>query len=578
MNSIMKIQYIIGTLAAAFLLASCSNPKEEENDGYRLSYGKVDVTVSVSLADPVPVKVSTRALTESDIKNMDLLIFDENAQFMERVKLEGKQLDPTESGVAFTVQLDATQQKRIIHLVANGRSDLDEDRLNFNDLVPGTSEVPAISSLETVEMTSIQGMTAAGNTAYLHDVMPLVMWGRLVLEDGTNSGKAVQVKLLRATARIQVQKGVATAANGLDQFRLYDISVPGAASRGFLAPADCTGALPMHPTTGHPVTNSGYLDPNPTNGASLNGNYKGAATELNYYIYERDNTPKDYMSVIITGLYINEVGYYKIVLVDDNGTPLNIIRNHRYILTIVGVSGYGHTSYAAALNSAPSNALKVQVTDDDPNLPFIAVDGQYRLAMSNNAFTLYGSVTNTKGIKGADTIEIGRFYCNSPRADLTTVFQFPEGDWPEWFRVVTMPKDGIDSYRIIATFTTPTNPISTPYTTIMQVYSGTLSLPFRVSFVPSIVPTFMEETDFYRYDLVDSANKNWNMRIVNSPSEGWLGLRPSTNGNPMVSELSSKYNSHAYLYVRKGVPGLGTLWKTSASGGEPAVTKISIIQ
>lgn len=576
MNSIMKIQYVIGTLAAAFLLASCSNPKEEENDGYRLSYGKVDVTVSVSLADPVPVKVSTRALTESDIKNMDLLIFDENAQFMERVKLEGKQLDATESGVAFTVQLDATQQKRIIHLVANGRSDLDEDRLNFKDLVTGTLESPAISSLMTVEMTSIQGMTAAGTTAYLHDVMPLVMWGRLVLEDGTNSGKAVQVQLLRATARIQVQKGLPTAANGLDQFSLYDISIPGAASRGFLAPADCTGASAMHPTTGHPVTNSGYLDPNPATGESLNGNYKGAATELNYYIYERDNTPRDYMSVIITGLYKNEVGYYKIVLVDANGTLLNIIRNHRYILTIVGVSGYGHTSYTDALNSAPSNALKVQVTDNDPNLPFIAVDGQYRLAMSNNAFTLYGSVPITNG-KGADEIEIGHFYCNSPGA-ANPVFLFPEGGWPEWFKARAVVDQVGDFYRIIATFKIPTNTILTSYTASMQFFSGTLSLPFRVSFVPSITPTFMDEPSSYRYDLVDSADKNWNIRIVNSPSEGWLGLRPSTTVNPMVSELSSKYNSHAYLYVKKGASGLGTVWKTSVSGGEPAVTKISIIQ
>ena len=53
---------------------------------------------------------------DTDIKNADLLIFDKDAKFMERVKVENDRLVITGTGINFTVRLDATSERRIIHL------------------------------------------------------------------------------------------------------------------------------------------------------------------------------------------------------------------------------------------------------------------------------------------------------------------------------------------------------------------------------------------------------------------------------------------------------------------------------
>ena len=140
----MKIQYIIGILIA-FLFASCSHEEEEQKP----AYGKIDVAVSVTLPQPESVNTLTRAggpYMDTDIKNADLLIFDKDAKFMERVKVENDRLVITGTGINFTVRLDATSERRIIHLVANGRSaDGTSDRLNFGDITPGMTENAAIS-------------------------------------------------------------------------------------------------------------------------------------------------------------------------------------------------------------------------------------------------------------------------------------------------------------------------------------------------------------------------------------------------------------------------------------------------
>lgn len=150
----MKIQYIIGILIA-FLFASCSHEEEEQKP----AYGKIDVAVSVTLPQPESVNTLTRAggpYTDTDIKNADLLIFDKDAKFMERVKVDNDRLVVTGTGINFTVRLDATSERRIIHLVANGRSaDGTSDRLNFGGITPGMAENAAISSLQTASLEHV---------------------------------------------------------------------------------------------------------------------------------------------------------------------------------------------------------------------------------------------------------------------------------------------------------------------------------------------------------------------------------------------------------------------------------------
>ena len=123
---------------------------------------------------------------------------------MERVKVESDRLVVTGTGINFTVRLDATSERRIIHLVANGRSaDGTSDRLNFGGITPGMAENAAISSLQTASLEHVD----EGESTLLNHVMPLVMWGRFALNGINIVTKAEGVKLLRSTACIQVKKG-----------------------------------------------------------------------------------------------------------------------------------------------------------------------------------------------------------------------------------------------------------------------------------------------------------------------------------------------------------------------------------
>ena len=48
------------------------------------------------------------------------------------------------------------------------------------------------------------------------------------------------------------------------------------------------------------------------------------------------------MGVVIAARYKGKKGYYKVVMNGNDGSPLNIVRNHRYIVTVVGVNGPGY--------------------------------------------------------------------------------------------------------------------------------------------------------------------------------------------------------------------------------------------
>ena len=479
----MKIRYIIYVLIA-FLSLSCSN---EESGKQQTLYGKVDVTISVTLPQPETVNASTRSYTDTDIKNVDVLVFDKDGKFMERVKVEGNRLTATGTGVAFTVRLNATSDKRIIHLVTNGRTaDGATDRLNFEGLNAGMAEAAAISSLRTNNVNN-------GETL-LNNVMPLVMWGRFVLDNGINIiTTANNVKLLRSAACIQVKKA-AGSSNGLNDFVIEGITVHKGMSSGFLAPADCTGAVST-PATANPVSGS-ELDYT-----------KGwvHVAEPSLYIYERNCNVSDYMAVILKGKYKEKSGYYKIVMTDGNGTPLNVVRNHRYIITIVGVNGPGYADAATAVAFAPSNALKVELKDEDIDFSCVVADGQHQIASSNNVFELYGK---TGGTTSATGVEICTVY--SSRGILPVLSAHGAAAWLSNLKANAL---GGNKYRITGDFTSSGN---SPVTTTLTMTCDNLSLPVEISWNPII--SNQKDSDSYVFDLIKPADKNWNIRVVNPSS------------------------------------------------------------
>lgn len=541
MKSYLKIiPYLI-----CILFASCASDDSRPAQTPR----QVNVALTVTLPEPENVHSLARSYTDSEIRNVDVLVFDEDGKFMERVKVDGGELTPSGTEISFSIRLDATSKRRVIHLVTNGRTpDGVTDRLNFGDVTP--------AMLESVAMLALKTSTFTGTL--VDNVMPLIMWGRVELPTGINIvTNADNVKLLRAVACVQVKKGVVDATNGLNDFTVQSITVNKGADCGYLTPTNYSTTVT--PVTGRPLSGSTL---NYANGWS-----DGETPSL--YIYERNCTSGDYMGVIIKAMYKGKEGYYKVVMVDNGGTPLNVVRNHRYIITVVSVNGPGYASVTDAINFAPSNALKVELTDEDSDFPCIVADAQHRMTMSNNVFNLYGKNQTTSVANG---IEICTVYSSRGVTPVVT-------GGTTWLTGLQVQSLGNNKFKIVGNFAGTSTLVSTTLT----LTCDNLSQSVEVSWNPEI--STLKDSDSYVLDLVNVTNHNWTIQIMNPSSTTWLALHPTASlpaafpgVDGFLSELNSNYYTHAYLHIGFGSNRNGRVQMSSVVGGKTKACKIIIVQ
>ena len=541
MKSYLKIiPYLI-----CILFASCASDDGRPTQTPR----QVNVALTVTLPEPENVHSLARSYTDSEIRNVDVLVFDEDGKFMERVKVDGGELTPSGTEISFSIRLDATSKRRVIHLVTNGRTpDGVTDRLNFGDVTPAMSESVAMLALKTSTFTG----------TLVDNVMPLIMWGRVELPTGINIvTKADNVKLLRAVACVQVKKGAVDATNGLNDFTVQSITVNKGADCGYLTPMNYSTTVT--PVTGRPLSGSTL---NYANGWS-----DGETPSL--YIYERNCTSGDYMGVIIKAMYKGKEGYYKVVMVDNGGTPLNVVRNHRYIITVVSVNGPGYANVTDAINFAPSNALKVELTDEDSDFPCIVADAQHRMTMSNNVFNLYGKNQTTSVANG---IEICTVYSSRGVTPVVT-------GGTTWLTGLQVQSLGNNKFKIVGNFAGTSTLVSTTLT----LTCDNLSQSVEVSWNPEI--STLKDSDSYVLDLVNVTNHNWTIQIMNPSSTTWLALHPTASlpaafpgVDGFLSELNSNYYTHAYLHIGFGSNRNGRVQMSSVVGGKTKACKIIIVQ
>ena len=541
MKSYLKIiPYLI-----CILFASCASDDSRPAQTPR----QVNVALTVTLPEPENVHSLARSYTDSEIRNVDVLVFDEDGKFMERVKVDGGELTPSGTEISFSIRLDATSKRRVIHLVTNGRTpDGVTDRLNFGDVTP--------AMLESVAMLALKTSTFTGTL--VDNVMPLIMWGRVELPTGINIvTNADNVKLLRAVACVQVKKGAVDATNGLNDFTVQSITVNKGADCGYLTPTNYSTTVT--PVTGRPLSGSTL---NYANGWS-----DGETPSL--YIYERNCTSGDYMGVIIKAMYKGKEGYYKVVMVDNGGTPLNVVRNHRYIITVVSVNGPGYASVTDAINFAPSNALKVELTDEDSDFPCIVADAQHRMTMSNNVFNLYGKNQTTSVANG---IEICTVYSSRGVTPVVT-------GGTTWLTGLQVQSLGNNKFKIVGNFAGTSTLVSTTLT----LTCDNLSQSVEVSWNPEI--STLKDSDSYVLDLVNVTNHNWTIQIMNPSSTTWLALHPTASlpaafpgVDGFLSELNSNYYTHAYLHIGFGSNRSGMVQMSSVVGGKTKACKIIIVQ
>lgn len=81
------------------------------------------------------------------------------------------------------------------------------------------------------------------------------------------------------------------------------------------------------------------------------------------YVFETENSSFDPVSVIIRGTRGGQTKYYRVMLIDDNGDYVPVMRNFTYEVNIAGTLDYGQDTFEAALTTPASNNVWVSVSD-----------------------------------------------------------------------------------------------------------------------------------------------------------------------------------------------------------------------
>lgn len=548
----MNFKIIILSVLCALWLTSCTN-----DDNTFLSSAQVAVAISVTL--PQQEEVATRAHTDTDIKNMTVLVFDHVGKFMERIDVDASDLTLAGNGAKFSIILDATAENRTLHLIANARTDsgTPTDRINLTGLSTTQTEAQIIPHLVANEPST------TGENALLNAIDPLIMWGRVSMTGVTITSKVDDAKLLRSVACIRVKKGSATTENGLNDFTISKFAIHNAAGRGYVAPVAYSSSVTTTPTMGNPYSITAY---------DYTKAWSEVATEPLAYTYERDCTDSNYMSIILAATYNGKAGYYKIALTNSSDAAVNILRNHRYTITILSVNGPGYSDAAIAANAAPANneLLKVQINVDDSNAyPFLIADSQYWMGLSNNVFQLIGSSS------GASTSNIELCTVYSSRGLTPVVTNAPTG------LAISVTGSG-NIYKVTGTFTNGTS-ISNHAITIS---CDNLSLPLDVQWTNAITSYAgcVSDADSYVLDLASSLS-NWKIWIPDPATNSMVHLHPTASqagalssnaGSGMLTELAATYYGHAYLHIHKST-GRKDEVGASATAADGIVVRKTII-
>lgn len=369
-----KLTYFISTI---LLLTSCTLV---EYPGDTLYGDPVDITFSLDI--PEATEVTSRAYDDNSIRNIDLLVFNSSNQFIQRVKVDA--ISGTGATKTFSVRLPASTTQRTIHVIANARGNNNNDVISFAHIANNTPESTAIPGL-------VSGILTAGNSPQL----PHVMWGRVVLpaiSSSYNIGSAI--KMLRMTASMFVTCDTPTAANGLNDFTLTGFSVANTADRGRVAPNAYTAEASTPSTITAPagLNNIHYATTATNLWATATSN-----TTSELYLYEKNNTgAATDLKIIIRGKWKGIEGYYPVWMSDGSATKINVIRNHRYKVTIKGVYGTGYSTYAEAIAATPSTSnIGVTITDTNADITDVITDGKYTLGLGVNKVTVSGSGQKT---------------------------------------------------------------------------------------------------------------------------------------------------------------------------------------
>ena len=329
------------------LIMACTEETAEVNNLMRQ-----EQYVTVRMQVPGMTTAATRA-DDGVIGTITALSFDANNELL-AIKTA---IDLTENGFKIVVPNDAKN----IHFLAN---------------LPNGVTLPAEMGGKEVDVMT--DLVTTNNT-------DLCYWGMATYDD---SNSTLSTTLYRNMAKISIKPSITDIEfNQFTEDKLRITALYNANQSGTL--------VPYKETFNFSMNNGYYTLPNEVSMGNVVYNEPYSAWA---YAFEHANTSATPLCVICE---IGDNSFYKVALVDDNGSPRPIIRNHEYIIYVSDVDDYKTDDYRAnspkdALNKKPIN-LEVQEE----------VNTIVQLAIKADATQLQYSTTATEEVTISVTVPAG---------------------------------------------------------------------------------------------------------------------------------------------------------------------------
>ena len=409
-----KYIYIIASLILGLTACTDRMPVPEPE-------GEATVTIDMMVSLPQSVKATKATERDSNpqIENIYVAVFGRQGYLNDYalaipIDENGNRIDTYAStnGTDYymRVTLLATTSTRYIHIIANGPDHLDY-QTQIKDLMLGEALMTSDNKGAYWQSFNLDGTAKLVN-------------GKWVPSDDavTKFGK---VKLIRNFARIKVESG--TSDLEIEGFKVYRTSKYGS----YAMPMDDAGSsfVDAEAYAGY-VPSDEY--PTPIDYIEKSLNYKGyvpdAAKALidtdapktgdafgtgYQFVYESPDTENNYPYIIIAGKYKGAAtSYYRIELVDDEGTHIPVYRNLDYTITLNAVAKDGVADPAKAVTS-------------NGNVSTTAVDLSDISDGISGLYTLYTDKTFVIGDSEVDPSEVFQ-YQYIP--DLSTPTTYKQGE------------------------------------------------------------------------------------------------------------------------------------------------------
>ncbi len=323
------------------MLVACTEDAAEVNNLVRQ-----DEYVSVRMQVPGMKAAATRAEAEDNVTSVWALTYHEGVlKTKTEVTTAASTLNPATSTTG-TFNIPRPASGDVIHFLANVPSDV--------TLPDVGSEESALSGLTTENFSSLS------------------YWGKATY----TSDESIDVILYRNMAKVEIAAGKDCT---FPEDRLFIAGLVKPIEKGTLVPYQDGFNFDLN-------EHDYYTLPSDLSEPADRTNNQLPEHVKSLYLFEHDNLGT------ANGLYIIceiDEEFYKVALIDENGDPYPIIRNHRYVIYVNDLD-YGADSFDAAAASDPVNFVVREYKD-------------VTLTLASEASTLYYNSTSDEAV----TVTVG---------------------------------------------------------------------------------------------------------------------------------------------------------------------------